>query len=185
MMGLLAEAVFRPQITDDELSNARQTILYEMEDLQMRPDKESVILEMIHEASWSNNTLGFSRFCGVNNVEEVTRAEILKFMKTYYVPERMVVSGVGVDHSELVDLTKEYFALGKSTWNMEGISSVAADESRSEYTGGEIRVLDLLIIVCKIKMDMKHLAYYVLSYVFDRFIKILHSSMLDRCQYRN
>lgn len=140
MMKLLGEAVFRPRLTEDEINNARQTILYEMEDLQMRPDKESVILEMIHEAAWKDNTLGYSRFCNVDNTDIVTRNELLRFLKTYYVPERMVVSGVGVDHGELVDLTKEYFKVGKSTWNTEGVTSVSVDQSQAIYTGGEIRV---------------------------------------------
>lgn len=140
MMKLLGEAVLRPRLLEEEVSNARQTILYEMEDLQMRPDKESVILEMVHEASWKDNTLGYSRFCSAENIGKITREEVLKYMKTFYVPSRMVVSGVGVDHKELLDLTKEYFNVDNSTWNLEGVAGVEIDESKAVYTGGELRV---------------------------------------------
>ncbi|ODN02325.1 Mitochondrial-processing peptidase subunit alpha [Orchesella cincta] len=141
MMRLLGDAVFRPRLTDEELTGARQNILYELEDLQLRPEKETVILEMMHEAAWNNNTLGYHRLCQADSIETVTREEILKFMKTNYTPERMVVSAVGVDHSELVDLSKEYFKVDNATWNLEGIPAVEPDHGAlAVYTGGEIRI---------------------------------------------
>ncbi|ODM87257.1 Mitochondrial-processing peptidase subunit alpha, partial [Orchesella cincta] len=140
MMKLLGDAVLRPWLSEEELVAARQSIQYEIEDLQLRPEKDTVVLEMIHEAAWKNNTLGYPRFCEADAVEKVTREEVLKFMKTNYTPGRMVVSAVGVDHSELVDLSKEYFNADKATWNVEGVPAVVPDESLAIYTGGELRI---------------------------------------------
>jgi len=140
MMKLLGDALYSPLITEDELNNVRQTIVYETEDMQLRPDKEAVIIEMIHEAAWQKNTLGFSRYCNPDNVNNITRTDLLKYMKSNYVPERMVVSGVGINHKELVDLTKEYITSKNATWNMEGVSSETTEEIPAKYTGGESRV---------------------------------------------
>ncbi|CAL8108168.1 unnamed protein product [Orchesella dallaii] len=140
MMKLLGDAVLRPRLTDEELAGARQSILYEIEDLQLRPEKEAVIMEMIHEAAWNNNTLGYARFCRPEGIESITRQEILKFMKTNYTPDRIVVSAVGVDHSELVDLSKEYFNFDNATWNVEGVKGVDPDESTATYVGGDVRL---------------------------------------------
>jgi len=139
-MRLLGDAVFRPRLTEEELSSARQSILYEIEDMSLRPEKDSTIMEMIHEAAWKDNTLGYARFCRPEEIEKITRQEVLKYMKTLYTPERIVVSGVGVDHSELTDLAKEYFTVDNATWNVEGIKAAQLDDSSAVYTGGDVRV---------------------------------------------
>lgn len=146
MMEVLGEAVLRPRILEEEVIRARETILYQLQDLQMQPDKESVILEMIHEASWKDNTLGYSGICREEDVATIGREEILRYMKTFYTPSRLVVSGVGVDHEELIDLTKEYLKVENSTWNSEDVAGIEVDDSKSVYTGGELRVITIRII---------------------------------------
>jgi processing peptidase subunit alpha len=145
LMRLLADAVLRPKITEEELHHARQTALYEIEDMQMRPEQEMVILEMTHAAGWQNNSLGFPRYCPQESSESITREEILRFMKTNFRPERIVVSGVGVDHQELVDLTKEYFDFGQTTWEAEGVQGKPIVDEVAKYTGGELKVLAYII----------------------------------------
>lgn len=45
---LLGETILRPQITATEIDEARQTINFELETLQMRPEQETLLLDMIH-----------------------------------------------------------------------------------------------------------------------------------------
>ena len=45
---LLAEATLRPQITGDEIDAARQAISFELETLNMRPEQETLLMDMIH-----------------------------------------------------------------------------------------------------------------------------------------
>jgi processing peptidase subunit alpha len=45
---LLAEATLRPQITPDEVDSARQAISFELETLNMRPEQETLLMDMIH-----------------------------------------------------------------------------------------------------------------------------------------
>lgn len=139
-MRLLADVVLRPQVTDEELLNAKQTVQYENEDMQMRPEQEMIILEMIHAAAWKNNTLGFPRYCPIENAEKVSRQEILQFMKTNFTPNRMAISGVGVEHKLLVDLAREYFVNPVTVWDQEGVQAKKEEELVSLYTGGDNRV---------------------------------------------
>ena len=44
---------FRPQITEDELKMVRMAIQYELEDAQMKPDQEPLLLEAIHAAAYN------------------------------------------------------------------------------------------------------------------------------------
>lgn len=144
-MRLLADVVLRPQISEEELLNAKQTVQYENEDMQMRPEQEMVILEMIHAAAWDNNTLGFPRYCPLANTEKVSRKEILQFMKTNFTPSRMAIAGVGVEHNLLVDLAKEYFVTNNTTWEQEGLVSKKGEDLASVYTGGDNRVMFILL----------------------------------------
>lgn len=141
LMRLLADVVLRPQITEEELQNAKQTVQYEIEDMQMRPEQEMIILEMIHAAAWNNNTLGFPRYCPPENTHKVTRQEILNFKTTNYKPTRMAISGVGVDHKLLVDLAKEYFVTSDTTWDREGGKDQPNNDPASVYSGGDNRVI--------------------------------------------
>ena len=40
------------------------------------------------------------------NIESMTRATLMNYLSNYHSPDRMVVAGVGVEHEELVDITK-------------------------------------------------------------------------------
>lgn len=48
---LLAEATLRPQITPEEVDGARQAIRFEWETLLMRPEQETLLMDMIHSVS--------------------------------------------------------------------------------------------------------------------------------------
>jgi len=142
MMELLGDAVFNPLLSEEEIQQAKTSVMYEMEDMQMRPEQEGLIMEMIHAAAWSNNTLGNPRFCPAETAGSISRNDILRFMKRNFTPDRIVVSGVGVEHKELVDLTKEFLDVSKSTWNKEGVSldGISLTDEPAKYSGGEIRV---------------------------------------------
>lgn len=45
---LLAEATIRPKITSEEIDGARQAIHFELETLNMRPEQETLLMDMIH-----------------------------------------------------------------------------------------------------------------------------------------
>lgn len=51
---LLAEATLRPQITPEEVDGARQAIHFELETLHMRPEQETILMDMIHAVSVYN-----------------------------------------------------------------------------------------------------------------------------------
>lgn len=48
---LLGEVVLRPQITAEEVDAARQAINFELEMLNMRPEQEILLMDMVHAVS--------------------------------------------------------------------------------------------------------------------------------------
>lgn len=51
MVQILSEAVLRPAITEQELEAARDAVQFELESLNMRPEQEPLLMDMIHAVS--------------------------------------------------------------------------------------------------------------------------------------
>lgn len=146
IMNLLGEVVLRPRITEEELEIARQTIGFELESLKMRPEQETLLTDMIHAAAFRDNTLGLPKLCPDKNIDKITREVLYSYLSQHYVPSRMVVAGVGVDHELLVEATEKYFVQNQPIWLADerinnNIIMVDVDNSVAQYTGGIIKVI--------------------------------------------
>lgn len=49
---VLAEVTLRPQLSTDEIEAARQAVAFELETLSMRPEQETILMDMIHAVSF-------------------------------------------------------------------------------------------------------------------------------------
>ncbi|XP_049887195.1 mitochondrial-processing peptidase subunit alpha [Pectinophora gossypiella] len=136
---VLAEVTLRPQLSADEIEAARQAVAFELETLSMRPEQETILMDMIHAAAYRGNTLGLPKICPKENVNKIDRGIILNFLKHHYTPDRMVVAAVGVDHEPFVEYVQKYFVDMKPTWHSEGDETnfqPVVDKSIAQYTGG-------------------------------------------------
>jgi processing peptidase subunit alpha len=96
VVDLLSEVLLRPRITPLEVDDARQAISFELETLDMRPDPEPLLVEMIHAAAYRGNTLGLPKVCPMDNIKKVDRSTLLSFLSQYHTLDRVVLAGVGV-----------------------------------------------------------------------------------------
>lgn len=139
---LLADVTLRPKLDPEEVSVARRTIQFELETLGMRPEQETILMDMIHAAAYRKNTLGLPKLCPSNNLELIDRNVLLNYLKYHHSPDRMVVAGVGVNHEELVENVQKYFVSDPAIWETEELKSSGADavdQSVSQYTGGLVK----------------------------------------------
>ncbi|CAG0886670.1 unnamed protein product [Darwinula stevensoni] len=142
VLRLLADVVLRPNITPQELEEAKMTIQFEWEDYNTRPDQEMLLLDMIHAAAYRDNTIGLPKLCPVENFEKIERPLLLSFLKAHHSPSRMVVAGVGVEHAHLVEAVQKYFVDEKSIWDVENVDpqgNIVVDSSIAQYTGGIVQ----------------------------------------------
>ncbi|XP_066569127.1 mitochondrial-processing peptidase subunit alpha [Amia ocellicauda] len=137
VVSLLSDAVLQPRLTDEEIEMTRMAVRFELEDLNMRPDPEPLLTEMIHAAAFRGNTVGLPRFSPAENVEKIDKAVIHEYLRCYYSPERMVLAGVGVEHEQLVQCARKYLLSVKPVWGSGKPGSV--DRSVAQYTGGIIK----------------------------------------------
>ncbi|KAG8447515.1 hypothetical protein GDO86_014861 [Hymenochirus boettgeri] len=138
VVSLLADVVFHPRLSEDEIEMTRMAVRFELEDLNMRPDPEPLLTEMIHAAAYRDNTLGLPRFCPVDNIEKINQKTLHNYMHNYYTPDRMVLAGVGIEHEQLLECAKKYLQDVEPVWSSGKPRSI--DKSISQYTGGIVKV---------------------------------------------
>lgn len=138
---VLGDIVLRPQITEEEVQIARQTVQFELESLHTRPEQEPILMDMIHAAAYRNNTLGLPKICPQENIEKIDRKTLHTYLKHHYVPSRMVVAGVGVEHDDLVHAVNKYFVDQKPIWEEKTDlilpnNANTVDRSIAQYSAG-------------------------------------------------
>uniref|UniRef100_A0A3Q2YSF9 Mitochondrial-processing peptidase subunit alpha n=1 Tax=Hippocampus comes TaxID=109280 RepID=A0A3Q2YSF9_HIPCM len=138
VVSLLADAVLQPRLLDEEMEMTRMAIRFELEDLNLRPDPEPLLTEMIHAAAYRGNTVGLPRFCPPHNVDKIDKAVLHGYLSGYYRPERMVLAGVGVEHERLVAYARRYLLGVRPVW--ADVTPVAVDRSVAQYTGGIVKM---------------------------------------------
>ncbi|KAM5300393.1 mitochondrial-processing peptidase subunit alpha isoform 3-T3 [Ctenodactylus gundi] len=126
------------RLRDEEMEMTRMAVQFELEDLNMRPDPEPLLTEMIHKAAYRGNTVGLNRFCPMENITKIDRAVLHSYLQSYYTPERMVLAGVGVEHEHLVECAQKYLLGVQPTWHSTGAGDV--DRSVAQYTGGIVKL---------------------------------------------
>ncbi|XP_020612289.1 mitochondrial-processing peptidase subunit alpha-like [Orbicella faveolata] len=140
VMKVLSQAVFQPQLTDQEIEEQKMVVQFELENLEMRPDPEPVLTDLIHAAAFRDNTVGLPKLCPPENIGKFNSTILQDYMKRYYQPSRIVIAGVNVDHQHLADLTNDYFVNKPPMWQREGEATESPDRSIAQYTGGIVKV---------------------------------------------
>lgn len=132
-VGLLAETVRDPLITEEEVSQQLETADYEISEIWSKP--ELILPELVHVAAYKGNTLGNPLLCPRERLTEINKATVDSYRRTFYNPERIVLAFAGVKHDEALRLTEQYYGdmtSNKST--LPGIASKAASNVTSSQS---------------------------------------------------
>lgn len=166
---LLSEVVLRPKITEQELDDVRVAVRFELEDMNLRPEQEPLLTEMIHAAAYRDNTLGLRKFCRPETISAVNRSLLFTYLKQHFTPSRMVLAGVGIEHDALVDSAQRHFCEKQPIWELDQSKSLIlqplppVDTSISQYTGGVIQTEKDLSNLNPGPSPMPELAHVVLG----------------------
>ena len=128
-LGLLAETIRDPLITDLEVQQQLETAEYEIGEIWSKP--ELILPELVNMAAWKDNTLGNPLLCPKERIAFIDRNTVQKYRNTFFHPERMVVAFAGVRHDEALRLTEQYFGDMQSRQG-PSISQLGSDVSMSE-----------------------------------------------------
>ncbi|KAL9111072.1 MAG: hypothetical protein Q9227_004505 [Pyrenula ochraceoflavens] len=106
-VGLLAETIRDPRITDEEVSQQVDTAKYEIGEIWGKP--ELIIPEVVHLAAFKDNTLGNPLLCPAERLPDMSKGLLERYRDVFYKPSRMVVAFAGVKHDEAIRLTQQFF----------------------------------------------------------------------------
>lgn len=106
-LGLLAETIRDPLITDIEVQQQLETAEYEIREIWSKP--ELILPELVNMAAYKDNTLGNPLLCPQERLQFINRDVVNKYRDTFFHPENIVVAFVGVAHSEALRLSEQYF----------------------------------------------------------------------------
>lgn len=129
---LCAETVLAPKFVEWDIEEQRKVIRYELE--EMEKNAQAMVTEMIFQAAYSDSSpLGRPMYMPKRNIEKIGSSQLFQFCDEHFKANRMILSGAGVDHAELVELANKYFGSAKS-----GGDAPVVEETK--YVGGEQRL---------------------------------------------
>ncbi|AEO57885.1 hypothetical protein MYCTH_2304617 [Thermothelomyces thermophilus ATCC 42464] len=134
-VGLLAETIRDPKLTDEEIQQQIETAEYEVREIWSKP--ELILPELVHTAAFKDNTLGNPLLCPQERLGAINRDVIRAYRDAFYRPDRIVVAFAGVPHEEAVRLAERHFgdmAPAPSPLSRTG-SETSLDSARSESSG--------------------------------------------------
>lgn len=118
-MQLLQEVVLQPQFTAEEVEECQRAMEFQAKDF---PHELSLGEALQVAAFGTDQQLGKLHFCPPDEIEHLNVNLVRDFWQTNMVgnPQGMVVAGTGIDHNELVDMTRLYFGHLEQTTATEG-----------------------------------------------------------------
>ncbi|KAI5820767.1 Metalloenzyme, LuxS/M16 peptidase-like protein [Pyronema omphalodes] len=134
MLGILAETVLDPVITQAEVEEQLQTAAYEISEIWAKP--ELILPELLHSTAFHGNTLGNPLLCPEERLQHITADTIKEYRKQFYTPERMVVAFAGVEHEAALKLAEKYFGHLPPSPAPGILSSLLTPKQAAHYTGG-------------------------------------------------
>lgn len=103
------------------------------------PNSEPFLVELLHQAAYKDNTVGLPNMCPEDNLEKISAGELREFLASHYLPSRMVLTGVNVDHQQLVALGEEHFVNPQTSW--EGVKQRPVDQSIVQFNSFDVKVI--------------------------------------------
>lgn len=106
-LGLLAETIRHPIISELEVQEQLETAEYEVGEIWSKP--ELILPELVNTAAYKDNTLGNPLLCPQERLKFINKNVVERYRSTFFRPEKMVVAFAGVNHEEALKLTEKLF----------------------------------------------------------------------------
>jgi len=106
---IISDILLNSKLDNDAIETERKVILREM--AEVNKNQEELVLDHLHATAFQGTSLGRTILGSEENIQSLTRDDLVNYIKTHYTAPRMVIAGAGaVDHAELCDLASKHFA---------------------------------------------------------------------------
>jgi len=133
---LLSDIVQNNQFNEEDIERERKVILCQLQELEN--NYQDIVFDHLHATAYQGTPLAKSVFGTTDNVQAITKNDLLKYVGTHYKSPRMVLAAAGgVNHDQLVRLSEEHFGKLKA-----GYQGEVPDVLPCRFSGSEIRIRD-------------------------------------------
>ena len=138
---LVSNSVLQGRLLEWDLPPKRDMV---QDDIQTYgSDPEFVLGELLHSTAYGKKTLGRSLICPSHQVEKITAADVVQYMNSLYVPNRMTLVATNFDHKDLTILADRLFGhLDNDVSSIAPLPTTAKESAK--YIGGDFEVSAVL-----------------------------------------
>jgi processing peptidase subunit alpha len=129
---MIAEIALHPAYHDFEVRAA--ALQYKKLLKERSTNVDHLLMESVHAAAYRDNTLGRSIYAPLHNLSKFTPEALEAHRRAWWTPSRMVIAGVGVDHTEFVQIMGAWFG------ELEAEVGGSTGKEAAVYTGGELKM---------------------------------------------
>src|ERR1700761_7225373 len=105
---ILSDILQNSKLEPSAIERERDVILREQEEVDKQ--LEEVVFDHLHATAYMNQPLGRTILGPKENIESISRQDLVDYITTNYTADRMVLVGAGgIPHQQLVDLAEKNF----------------------------------------------------------------------------
>ncbi|KAL8243940.1 hypothetical protein R6Q59_010198 [Mikania micrantha] len=159
VVDILSDILQGSKFDSAAVERERDVILREQEEVDKQ--LEEVVFDHLHATAYMNQPLGRTILGPKENIQSITRQDLIDYINTNYTADRMVLVGAGgVPHEELVKLAEKHFSGLKSQPPTSLAASIAAEQKRKpDFVGSEVRVRDDTIPTANIAIAVEGVSW--------------------------
>lgn len=139
---ILADILQNSKLENSAIERERDVILREQEEVEKQ--LEEVVFDHLHATAFQGQPLGRTILGPKENIQSISRDDLVNYISTNYTADRMVLVGAGgVPHQQLVELAEKHFSNLKDEPSTQQQSiEVSAQKTKPDFIGSEVRIRD-------------------------------------------
>jgi mitochondrial-processing peptidase subunit beta len=108
VLDILSDILLNSKLDEDSIIRERDVILREM--AEVNKNQNELVMDHLHTAAFQGTGLGLTILGTEESIASMSKASLSDYVKTHYTAPRMVIVGAGaVNHTQLCDLSTQYF----------------------------------------------------------------------------
>ncbi|GAB1310560.1 Mitochondrial-processing peptidase subunit beta [Madurella fahalii] len=153
---ILQDILQNSKLEEAAIERERDVILREAEEVEKQ--LEEVVFDHLHATAYQNQPLGRTILGPRENIRDITRTELVNYIKNNYTADRMVLVGAGgVPHQQLVEMADKYFS--KLPSKAPESSAYLLSKKKPDFIGSDVRIRDDTIPTANIAIAVEGVSW--------------------------
>jgi processing peptidase subunit beta len=153
---ILQDILQNSTLEESAIERERDVILRESEEVEKQ--LEEVVFDHLHATAYQHQALGRTILGPRENIRDITRTELVNYIKNNYTADRMVLVGAGgIPHQQLVEMADKYF--DKLPSRAPESSAYLLSKKKSDFIGSDVRIRDDTIPTANIAIAVEGVSW--------------------------